>query len=75
MKAQNLRAGAMYCENGRPAIVVLTDADAIDSPFPDVPGPVIYVRVRFVADGGQEPRYFEFDDEVPYENTDPRDED
>lgn len=75
MKAQNLRAGATYYRDGRPAIIVLTDAELAPSPFADSPDPMVRVMVRHVADGGQEPRFFERDADIPYENTDPRDED
>jgi hypothetical protein len=74
MKAQNLRTGAMYYENGRPAIVVLSGAEIVNRPDYS-PNPLVRVMVRFVADGGQAPRFFDVDDEVPYENTDPREDD
>jgi hypothetical protein len=75
MKAQNLREGAIFYRDGRPAIVVLSGAEIVDNPFPTPELHKVRVTVRFVRDGGQEPRWFNVDDEVPYENIDPRDED
>lgn len=66
MLAQDLYAGAWYVENDLPVIVVMTDAQLVPAPFPGDTDPMVMVMVRYVTDGGQEPRYFNVDDEVPY---------
>ena len=66
MKAQDLREGDTFYRDDRPAIVMLADAEQVDNPFPTPELDKIRVLVRFIRDGGQEPRYFNVDDEVPY---------
>lgn len=64
MKAQFLRKEDEYYDEHGVAMVALTDAEVLpDSPFNDLPAPVVRIFVQH-RDGGREPRWFAMDQEV-----------
>lgn len=60
MKGYEIRAGDEFREGEKLIYTVLTDAEKVDTKLlEDADGPLVRCMVRYAADGGHSPRYYD----------------